>query len=114
MKLHPDQKDVDAMLTDMEESSSKIINKKSTCEYVCQYMLNALLYGPNPKFNAFIERIKDDIDSGTGLKNHMSHDDLATAARAKYNNMVASDEYSKLYPKNAKIIDLTTKVTSLE
>ena len=36
MKLHPDQKDVDAMLTDMEESSSKIINKKSTCEYVCQ------------------------------------------------------------------------------
>ena len=77
-------------------------------------MLNALLSGPNPKFNAFIERIKDDIDSGTGLKNHMSHDDLATAARAKYNNMVASDKYSKLDPKHAKIIDLTTKVTSLE
>ena len=57
-------------------------------------MLNVLLYVPNPKFYDFIERIKDDIDSGIGLKNHMSHDDLATADRAKYNNMVASNEYS--------------------
>ena len=77
-------------------------------------MLNALLSGLNPKFNAFIERIKDDIDSGIGLKNHMSHDDLATAAHAKYNNMVASDEYSKLDPKDANIFALTKKVTALE
>ena len=54
-------------------------------------MLNALLSGPNPKFNAFIKRIKDDNDSGIGLNNHMSHDYLATAAHVKYNNMVASD-----------------------
>ena len=77
-------------------------------------MLNGLLSGPNPKFNALIERIKVDIDSGIGLDNHMLHDDLATAARAKYNNMVASDEYSKLDPKDAKILALTTKVTALE
>ena len=77
-------------------------------------MLNALLSGPNPKFNAFIKRIKDDIDSGVVLNNHMSHDDLATAARAKYNNMVASDEYSKLDPKNTKILALTTKGSTLE
>ena len=90
-KLHPYQNYVYAMLTDMEESYSNINNNKSTCESIRQYMLNALLSGPNTKFNDFIERIKDDIDSGIGLNNHMSHDDLATAARAKYNNMVASN-----------------------
>ena len=77
-------------------------------------MLNALLSGTNPKFNAFIYRIKDDIDSGIGLNNHMLYDDLATKARARYNNMVASNEYSKLDPKYAKILVLTTKVTAIE
>ena len=102
------------MLTDMEESYLKILNNKITCESIRRYMLNALLSGLNPKFNAFIKRIKDDIDSGIELNNHMLHDDLATAARAKYNNMVASDEYSKLDPKDAKILALTTKVTAIE
>ena len=102
------------MLTDMEESYSKIISNKITCESIRRYMLNALLSGPNPKFNVFIERIKDDIDLGIGLNNHMSHDDIATAARVKYKNMVASNEYYKLDPKDAKILALTTKVTALE
>ena len=77
-------------------------------------MLNALLSSPNTKFNAFVKQIKDDIDLSIGLKNHMSHADLATAARAKYNNMVASNEYSKFDLKDAKIIALTTKFTDLE
>ena len=47
------------------------------------YMLNMLLSGPNTKFNAFIKQIKGDIYLGTGLNNHMLHDDLATAAGAK-------------------------------
>ena len=113
-KIHPYQNYVDTMLTDMEESYSNIINNKSTCESIRRYMFNALLSGPNPKFNAFIKRIKDDIDLGIGLKNNMSHDDIATAARAKYNNMVAYDKYSKLDPKDSKVLALTTKVTALE
>ena len=44
----------------------------------------------------------------------MPNDDLATAARAKFNNRVASNEYYKLDPKHAKILALTTKVTALE
>ena len=102
------------MLTDTEESYSKIINNKRTCESIRQYMLNALLSGPNPKFCAFIDPIKYDIDKGIGLNNNMSHNDLATAARAKYNNIVASDEYSKLDPKKTNILALTTKVNALE
>ena len=53
-KLYPYQKNVDAMLTDMEESNSKIINNKSTCKFSHRYMLITLLSGPNTKFNAFI------------------------------------------------------------
>ena len=51
---------------------------------------------------------------GIGLNNHILHDDLATAARVKYNNIFASDKYSKLDPKDAKIIALRTKFTALK
>ena len=68
----------------------------------------------NAKFNAFIERIKDDIDSQTGLNKTMSLDKLCTAARSKYNNMDACDEYSKVDPKDAKMLALTTRLENLE
>ena len=70
--------------------------------------------GPNAKFNAFIERIKDDIDSQTGLNKTMSFDELCTAAHSKYNNMDACDEYSKFDPKDAKILALTTILENTE
>ena len=70
-------------------------------------MLNTLLSGPNPNLDAFIQRIKDYIDSGILLNNHMLNDDLATAACAKYNNIVSSNKYYKLDPKDAKILALT-------
>ena len=66
VKLHSFRKNVDAMLTDMEENYVKILDNHSTCESIRRYCLNALLSGPNFKFNAFIERIKNDIDSQTG------------------------------------------------
>ena len=77
-------------------------------------MLNALLLIPNPKFNASIDQIKYYIDSGIVFNNHMVRDDLSNVSCAKYNNIVASDEYSKLDPKDGKNIALTTKVTALE
>ena len=70
--------------------------------------------GPNAKFNEFIKRIKDDIDSQTGLKKTMSFDELCTTARSKYNNMDACNEYSKVDPKYANIISLTTRLDNLE
>ena len=112
-KFYPYLNDFDGMLTDMEESYLKIIKNKSNCESNYQYMMKALLSGTNTKFNAFIQQIKYDIDSGIRLNNHMPRDDLATETCVKYNNMVASNEYSKIDPKDAKILAITTKVTSL-
>ena len=48
------------------------------------------------------------------MNNHIPHDDLATAAREKLNNMIASDEYSKLDSKNVKILSLMSKATALK
>ena len=76
--------------------------------------MNAILYGPNTKFNAFIKIIKDDIDLDIILNNHTLHDDLANAARAKYNKMVASDEYYELDTKDANIFALMTNATAIE
>ena len=73
----------------MKENYVKILENHSTCESIRQYCLSVLLSGPNTKFNAFIERIKDDIDSQTGLNKTMSLDELCTAACSKYNNMDA-------------------------
>ena len=68
VKLHSFGNNVDAMLPDMEENYVKMLDNHSTCESICRYCLNALFSGPNTKFNAFIERIKDDIDSQTSLE----------------------------------------------
>ena len=83
VKLHSFGNNVDAMLTDMEENYVKILDNNSTCESIGRYCLNALLSGPNAKFNVFIERIKDDIDSQTGLNKTMFFDEICTAARSK-------------------------------
>ena len=91
VKLHSFRNNIYAMLTDMEENYVKILDNHSTCESICRYCLNTLLSGPNSKFNAFIERIKDDIYSQTGLNKTMTFDELCTAAHSKYNNMYAYD-----------------------
>ena len=44
----------------------------------------------------------------------MTFDELCTAARSKYNNMDACDKYSKVDPKDAKILALTTRLENIE
>ena len=67
VKLQSFGNNVDAVLTDMEDNYVKILDNHSTCESIRRYCLNAPLSSPNAKFNAFIERIKDDIVSPTIL-----------------------------------------------
>ena len=91
VKLHCFGNNVDAMLTDMGENYVKTLDNHSNCESIRQYCLNALLSGPNAKFNELIECIKDDIDSQTGLNKTMTFNELCTAACSRYNNMDACD-----------------------
>ena len=113
-KLHQFKNNVDDMLTSIEESYQKIIENRSSCESIRRYTINALLSGPNDDFNRFIKGIKDDIDSQTGVNRNLRHDQIILAARSKYNNMEATGEWSKVDPKDAKILALTTRLESLE
>ena len=48
------------------------------------------------------------------MNNNITFDELCTAARSKYNNMDAWNEYSKVDPKDAKILALTTRLENLK
>ena len=113
-KLHQFKNNVDDMATSIEDSHQKIIENKSTCESIRRYTINALLSGPNAGFNRFINNIKDDIDSQTGVNKDLTFDQIILAARTKYNNMEATGEWSQVDPKDAKILALTTRLESLE
>ena len=113
-KLHQFSNNVDDMLTSIEEAFQKIQENKSTCESIRRYTINALLSGPNDDFNRFIKSIKDDIDSQTGVNKELRFDEIALAARTKYNNMDATGEWKKVNPKDAQILALTTRLDKME
>ena len=62
----------------------------------------------------YIDRLNDDIESGTGPNKNMSWQDIIMAARRKYGNMIAADTWDKVDPCDAKLLALTTKLAALE
>ena len=113
-KLHTHSNNVDEMLSMIEECYEKITDQGATCESINRYTLNSLLSGPSADFNSYIKRIKDDIDSQTGPHANISFEDLCLAARNKYLNMEAAQEYTVVDPKDSRIMALTTKLEALE
>ena len=60
-------------------------------------------------FNHFIEITKDNCDTGTEVPDR----ELIQNYTNKYNNMLSENLYTKTYPKDAKILALTTCLTKL-
>ena len=87
---------------------------KSECSSILRYTIQALLTGPNDDFNQFMKRIKQDVESGTGVHKNDTFKDVLDAARALYNNMDESDEWNKVNPTDAKLLALTTQVEQLQ
>ena len=78
-------------------------------DYLC-HMFPDIMTSTNVIFREFIQREKDKWDTGlTTTSNELSNFD-----RNKFNNMVATTEWSKYDPKDAVIADLTTRVHNLE
>ena len=65
MKLGNHRNNVEDMCTEIEELMNKIKGAGKNCDSIRRYTLTALMSGPNAKFNQFIDRIQDDIESGT-------------------------------------------------
>ena len=94
-------KNVDELLTFIEEQHENILDNGATCESIKCYTFNALLSGPCLDFNNFVEAIKGNVDLGIGTHISITFQSLVLASCKKYFNMVAPNEYSVIDPKDA-------------
>ena len=101
---------VNDLLNNMSGNYTTILQKGVTHEDYVRHLFRALLSGPNSSLNCYIERCKDDWDTGADV----TPDSLIQVAKEKYNNMVAQKEWNKTDPKDAKILALTTRLNKLE
>ena len=56
----------------------------------------------------------DDVESGTGSNRRIQPHAIVAAARAKFNNMKFNGDWSKVDPRDAQILALTTQVNELK
>ena len=105
--------DIVVMLRFMKENCQILRpNGKEPSNYR-RLLLDALLTGPNATFNAFIQRMVDDVDFGTGSNRRIQPHAIVAAARAKFNNMKVNGDWSKVDPRDAQILPFTTEVNEL-
>ena len=113
-KLHTYENNVDAMLTEIEDTYQRIRHMDATCESILRYSMTACLSGPCDDFNSFVKAIKGDVDAGIGPHASITFTRFVSAARNKYLNMVASKEYNKVDLRKQELLALTTKIAGME
>ena len=93
----------------MSSNYSIIIDKGEFHKDSFRHISRSLLSGTNSTLNRFIERIKDNWDTWTEVtEGYLIHN-----SSEKYNDTVEENEWTSKYPKDAKIISLTTLLYKL-
>ena len=105
--------DIDKMLTYMESNYEVLHEHNKAPDNYRRLLLDALGTGPNNSFNLYIDRIKDDIDSGLGLHSNIEPESIIIACRQKYTNMVELKEWNKVDPRDAQMMTLVTQLQIL-
>ena len=113
LRMHMVKNDVNEMCDKIEEYMNLLTKLEGTCESIDRYTYEALISGPNDQFNAFLQRINDDIESASGYYRDYDWTDIISACRTKANNMQSTGNMDKVDPRDAKILALTTKVEEL-
>ena len=72
------------------------------------HVLDALLSGPNADFNTRKKSIKSDVDAGYGYNANVASAMLLMAENKLYTNIWRQNELSKVNPRDAQILALTT------
>ena len=75
--------------------------------YRC-HVLDALFFGPNADFNTRMKSIRIDVDAGYGYNANVTPDTLLMAKKKLYTNISRQNEWSKVDPRYAQILALTT------
>ena len=73
-----------------------------------QHILDALLSGPNAYFNTRMKSIKNDVDAGYGYNANVAPATLLMSVKLLYTNISGQNEWSKVDPRDAQILALTT------
>ena len=102
------------MLTNIEDTYQRICHTDATCESILRYAMTACLSGPYEDFNNFVKTIKGDVDSDIGPHAKITFSQFVSAARNKYLNMVASEEYNNVDLRKQALFALTMKIEGLE
>ena len=71
-------------------------------------VLYLILSGPNADFNTKMKSIKSDVDAGCGYNANAAPDTLLASAKQLYTNISRRNEWSKVDPREAQILALTT------
>ena len=77
-------------------------------ETYMRHVLDALLYVPNADFNTRMKSIKSVVDAEYGYNANVAPDTLLVSAKQFYTNILRQNEWSKVDPRDARILDLTT------
>ena len=98
------------MLDRMQQNLEDIKDRGSTHDVYLRHMFRTLMISTNMIFRDFIQQEKDKWETeGT-----TTSDELSNLDWRKFNNIVATTEWSKSDPKDAAIVALTTRVNILE
>ena len=73
-----------------------------------RHVLDALFSGPNDDFNTIMKSIKSDVDAGYGYNSNVATYTLLISAKQLYTNISCRNEWSKVDPRDARILALTT------
>ena len=114
MKLSNFSNNVDTMLESMERNFKVLYDNGQAPNNYRRLVLDALVTGPNHMFNEYVQRLIDDVESGTGYNANISADEVVKGARSKFNNMSIRKQWNRVDPRDAELLALKTKVVLLE
>lgn len=114
IRLHSYKNKVSELCTEFQRTTRDIRRLGGTCESTRRYLMNALMSGPNAKFNNYIDRINDDIEAKSGPYKDYTVDTIISAATTKYETMDRTGDWSKVDPRDAKLLALTTESSTLK
>ena len=75
-----------------------------------QHILDELLLAPNADYNTRMKSIKSDVDAGYCYNANITPATLLMSAKQLYTNISRWNEWSKVYPRDAQILTLTTEL----
>lgn len=115
-KLQDYKNNVKEMISDIQKHHKIILDNGS--EYddstYLRHIYQALVSGPNDKFNNKINDIWSDVQSGLGYHAKIKPSELLLTANTYYNNLVSDKSWDKVDPDKARIMALTTELEQLK